>query len=68
MKKERILVVFIFNMKKSNSIFLFSMLLSVQILFAQPDRSFAPAESNISGAAFPKISNDLRVWLQIKEK
>ena len=52
-------------MKKSKFICLFSTLLSVQILFAQSG-IFAPAASNITGAEFPKISNDLRVWLQIK--
>ena len=45
---------------------LFSVLLLVQVLTAQSDTSFAPAASNITGDEFPKISDDLRVWLQIK--
>ena len=53
-------------MKKSKFICLFLTLLFVQIVFAQTDKSFAPAASNIDGAEFPKISDDLKVWLQIK--
>ena len=45
---------------------LFSTLLFAQIAVAQSDAFFAPAASNITGEEFPKISNDLKVWLQIK--
>ena len=44
---------------------LLSMLLFGQVIVAQSD-VFVPAASNIMGAEFPKISEDLRVYLQIK--
>ena len=45
---------------------LFSVLLLAQLSTAQVDASFASASTNIAGDEFPKISDDLRVWLQIK--
>lgn len=45
--------------------YLISTLLFTQALLAQSNTDFVPATSNISGAEFPKISNDLRVFLQI---
>lgn len=51
---------------RSKFICLFSVLLFIQMITAQSDNSFVPAASNIDGAEFPKISDDLRVWLQIK--
>jgi enterochelin esterase-like enzyme len=45
---------------------LFSALVFIQMINAQSDDSFVPVASNIDGAEFPRISDDLRVWLQIK--
>lgn len=53
------------NLLKCKFVSLFLMLWIVQVVFAQPD-TFVPAASNIAGAEFPKISDDLRVYLQIK--
>lgn len=51
---------------KLTLIFLLSTLWLVQVATAQSNVSFAPAASNIDGAEFPKISDDSRVWLQLK--
>lgn len=44
---------------------LFSIQLFIQMVVAQTGNTFVPASSNISGSDFPKIADDLRVWLQI---
>lgn len=53
------------NILKRKYIYLFSTLLLAQVLFAQSNTNFLPAASNIPGAEFPKISEDLRVLLRI---
>ncbi|MDD6209218.1 MAG: alpha/beta hydrolase-fold protein [Bacteroidales bacterium] len=54
------------NLFKCKIICLFSTLLFIQVAIAQSNASFVPAASNITGAEYPKVSDDLRVYLRIK--